>query len=117
MEAPATTRLSDLLVDGRSSGRRRPWLGIYTEEAAEGLRVQRVAEDGPAMKAGVEPGDIIAAAGGKLVVSMADFYRKVWAQGEPGDAISITVINSGIVRDLTIRSVDRYQWLRLRREP
>jgi S1-C subfamily serine protease len=105
--------LGDLLSDGRSSGPRKPWLGIYTEEVEGGLLVQRVADDGPAMAAGIVPGDIIAATGGKPVVSMADFYRKVWAQGEAGDMISITVIKGTDVYELAIRSADRYQWLRL----
>jgi S1-C subfamily serine protease len=105
--------LGDLLTDGRSSGSGKPWLGIYTEEVEGILLVQRVAEDGPAMAAGIEPGDIIAATGGEPVVSMADFYRKVWAQGAPGDRIPITVIKDGDVHELVIRSGDRYQWLRL----
>jgi S1-C subfamily serine protease len=105
--------LGDLLSDGRSSGPRKPWLGIYTEEVEGGLLVQRVADDGPAMAAGIEPGDIITATGGNSVVSMADFYRKVWAQGEPGDMISITVIKGTDVYELAIRSGDRYRWLRL----
>ena len=105
--------LGDLLTDGRSSGPRKPWLGIYTEEIAGGLLVQRVADDGPAMAAGIEPGDIIVATGGNPVISIADFYRKVWAQGKPGDMISITVIKGTDVYELAIRSGDRYQWLRL----
>jgi len=105
--------LGDLLTDGRSSGPRKPWLGIYTEEVEDGLLVQRVADDGPAMAAGIEPGDIIVAAGGNPVVSMADFYRKVWAQGEPGDMVSITVIKGTDVYEIAIRSGDRYQWLHL----
>jgi len=105
--------LGDLLIDGRSSGPRKPWLGIYTEAVEGGLLVQRVADDGPAMAAGIEPGDIITATGGNSVVSMADFYRKVWAQGEPGDMISITVIKGTDVYELAIRSGDRYRWLRL----
>jgi len=105
--------LGDLLIDGRSSGPRKPWLGIYTEEVEDGLLVQRVADDGPAMAAGIEPGDIIVAAGGNPVVSMADFYRKVWAQGESGDMVAITVIKGTDVYEMAIRSADRYQWLRL----
>jgi len=103
--------LGDLLSDGRSSGPRKPWLGIHTEEVGVGLLVMRVADDGPAMAAGIKPGDIITATGGKPVVSMADFYRKVWAQGEPGDMISITVVKGTDVHELAIRSGDRYQWL------
>ena len=102
--------LGDLLSNGRSSGPRKPWLGIYTVEVEGRLLVQRVADDGPAMAAGIEPGDIIKAAGGNPVVSMADFYRKVWAQGESGDMISITVVKGTDVHELAIRSGDRYQW-------
>lgn len=104
--------LGDLLTDGRSSGPQKPWLGIYTEEVGGRLLVRRVADDGPAMRAGIEPGDIIAATGGKPIVSMADFYRKVWAQGVPGDVIPITVIKGTDTFELNIRSGDRYQWLR-----
>jgi S1-C subfamily serine protease len=104
--------LGDLLTEGRSSGPRRPWLGIYTEEVEGVLVVRRVASDGPAMAAGIDPGDIIAAAGGSPVKSMADFYRKVWVQGGPGDTISLTIVKGGEVQEVEIRSADRYQWLR-----
>lgn len=107
--------LGDLLTEGRSSGPRRPWLGMHTEETESGLLVMRVAEDGPAMSAGVEPGDIVTATGGEVIVSMADFYRKVWGQGVAGDMISITVIRGADSREVTIRSGDRYEWLHLRR--
>ena len=104
--------LGDLLTEGRSSGPQRPWLGIYTEEVEGMLMVRRVAADGPAMAAGIDPGDIIAAAGGIPVESMADFYRKVWRQGGPGDRISLTIVKGGEVQEVEIRSADRYQWLR-----
>ncbi len=108
--------MGDLLVHGRSTGSDRPWLGLYTEEFEGILLVRRVADDGPAMAAGIEAGDIIAAAGGQPVVSMADFYRKVWAQGKPGDTISITVIRDSGVYEMEVRSGDRYRWLRLRHD-
>ena len=76
--------------------------------------VRRVAVDGPAMAAGIEPGDIIAAAGGKPVLSMADFYRKLWAQGDPGDMVTVTVVKGNKVQEMAIRSGDRYQWLRIK---
>lgn len=105
--------LGDLLVEGRSSGPRKPWLGLYTEELQGRLLVRSVAEDGPAMTAGIEPGDIIARTGGEAVYSMADFYRKVWAQGEPGDLISMTIIKGAEIREIEVRADDRYRWLRL----
>ena len=106
--------LGDLLTEGRSSAPRKPWLGIYTEEFQGRLLVRRVAEDGPAMTAGIEPGDIITGAGGEAVFSMSDFYRKIWAQGEPGDAISMTILKGTEVKEVQVRSSDRYQWLQLK---
>ena len=105
--------MGDLLTEGRASGPHKPWLGLYTEEFEGRLFVRSVAEDGPAMTAGIEPGDIIAGVGGEPVYSMGDFYRKVWAQGEPGDLISMTVIQGTEVREVEVRSGDRYRWLRL----
>jgi S1-C subfamily serine protease len=105
--------LGDLLTEGRTSGPRKPWLGIYTDEFQGRLLVSRVADGGPAMTAGIEPGDIITAAGGEPVYSIADFYRKIWAQGNAGDPIRMTIIKGSEVREVTVRSGDRYQWLEL----
>jgi S1-C subfamily serine protease len=106
--------LADLLTQGRSSAPPRPWLGIYTEEVEGLLLVRRTAEDGPAASAGIESGDVIVGVGTGTVSSMADFYRKVWAAGAPGDSISVTVLKGNELKDLAIIAGDRYQWLRLR---
>lgn len=106
--------LADLLTQGRSSAPPRPWLGIYTEEVEGLLLVRRTAEEGPARRAGVESGDVIVGVGREAVHSMADFYRKIWAAGGPGDRISLTLLKGNKLNDVEIVAGDRYQWLHLR---
>jgi S1-C subfamily serine protease len=111
------TGLEAMVKTGRGPGPRNPWLGLYPHEARGRLFVMRVAEDGPAAKAGIKPGDIIMGAGGKHVSGMADFFRRIWAQGSPGSDIVIDVLPKGAtdleIRKVTIKALDRYDWLRM----
>ena len=76
--------LADLIAWGRSSDPRRPWLGLYAEETDAGeVHVLRLAEEGPAMSAGIQRGDVIVLAGDDRVQGLADFYRKLWNGREP----------------------------------
>ncbi|MDX1434173.1 MAG: S1C family serine protease, partial [Gammaproteobacteria bacterium] len=106
--------LADLLVSGRSATRSRPWLGVYTEEIEGRLLVRRIAEEGPAAAAGIAAGDIIVGVSGMPVTSLEDFYRKVWALGDAGAVVPLTVLKGGQLAELEVTSGDRYQWLRLR---
>ncbi len=47
------------------------------------------------------------------VDGLADFYRKLWAQGSAGVEVRLTVTRDAATRDITIKSQDRYSWLRL----
>lgn len=105
--------LADLLTGGRSSAV-RPWLGIYLSEVEGLLMVERLAAEGPAAAAGMQRGDIILGVAGQPVASMADFYRKLWAVGEPGDTIALTLLKGASMHELNVTAGDRYQWLRLR---
>ncbi len=106
--------LGELLMLGRSAATSRPWLGLYLSEVDSLLMVQRLAVDGPAAAAGMQPGDIILGVAGQPVESMADFYRKLWAAGEPGDKVPLTVLKGAKMQEVTITAGDRYQWLRLK---
>jgi S1-C subfamily serine protease len=105
--------LKDLVTSGRASGSLRPWLGVYTEEFRERLFVTRVADQGPAAKAGIEAGDIIVAVDGQDIASMEDFYRRVWAQGDAGAQAALTVLRGSKLMNITVESGNRYEWLRL----
>ncbi|MGI9336220.1 MAG: S1C family serine protease [Gammaproteobacteria bacterium] len=106
-------RMGALLADGRSYENARPWLGLYTQEALGHLIVSRVAADGPAERAGLEQGDLIVGVDGRPVATMAEFYRKVWSQGEPGVTVRLDVLKDTTVVQIDIVSGDRYDWLHL----
>ena len=81
------------------------------------LFVDRVADGGPAQTAGIEKNDIIATVSGEPISDMADFYRKVWAVGEPGVTVTLGVLRQGRLSNVDIESADRYDWLKLNPEP
>ena len=105
--------LGDLIASGRSQNRNRPWLGLYSEAFRGRLFVSRVPESGPAWDAGIRPGDIVLGVAGKPVTDLADFYRKVWALGDPGVPVPLLVLRGNLPTEMTLRSIDRYKWLRL----
>ncbi len=106
--------LSDLIAKGRSREAPRPWLGVNVEEAHERVFVIQVTPKGPAEEAGLKPGDIILTVDGKAVNGLADFYRKVWALGNAGVDVPLSVLQGIRIRDIKVRSIDRYQFLRLK---
>ena len=106
--------LKDLIARGHSSAPPKPWLGMHTEEVRARLFVLRVASEGPAHEAGIRPGDIIVGIGDQPVGGMAELYRKVWAMGEAGIEVPLTVLQGAKIRKLVIRSADRYKFLRLK---
>ena len=65
--------MARLLTNTRDPETVRPWLGLYTREAAEQLYVMRLAQDGPAMRAGVRLGERVYAVNGKSITSMIEF--------------------------------------------
>ncbi len=106
--------LADLLDSGRSAGPRRPWLGLYSEEIRGRLFVTRVAPGGPAEAAGIAPGDMVVGVDGKPVSSLTEFYRTVWALGPAGIAVPLDVLKGVKVDRKSIKSGDRYDWIRRR---
>lgn len=105
--------LADLVAKGRSAAAPRPWLGLYTEELRGHLFVSRVAPEGPSAMAGLKAEDIILAVKGTPVSSQADFYRKVWALGEAGVEVPLTVIRRAGLTEISVTSGDRYDYLKL----
>ena len=106
--------LGDLIAKGRSSNKNRPWLGLYSEMFRGRLFVSRVPESGPAWAAGIRPGDMVLGVAGKPVTDLTDFYRKVWALGDPGVDVPLLVLRGNQPAEMTVTSTDRYKWLRLK---
>lgn len=105
--------LGELLTSGRTSRPPRPWLGLYLNEYRGYLFVNRLAQDGPASSSGLQIDDIILQVAGQPVVSLVDFYEKIWALGNAGTDVPLTVLKSGQPTEVNITSGDRYNWLRL----
>jgi len=105
--------LGDLLTHGRRTGPARPWLGAHFEEHRGRVFVTRTAPDGPAEAAGIEANDLVVGVDGAPVRGLADFYRKVWAQGDAGVEVPLQVLRELDVTTTGVRSGDRYRYLRL----
>jgi len=103
---------SDLVRFGRARRPPRPWLGLYVAESEHRLGVQGLVRNGPAFVAGVRLGDVIVAAGGVNVATLADFYRLVWSQGEAGARVPLLLNRGGAAVEVVVRSGNREDFLR-----
>jgi len=104
--------LGDLIAKGRRNEPPRPWLGLSTEELQGHLFVTRVSPDGPADKAGIRAGDIVLGVGRDPVKSHEEFYGKVWGKGFAGADIPLKILQGADVRELSVRSIDRFKYFR-----
>jgi S1-C subfamily serine protease len=108
--------LDDLKTKGLSSKPPRPWLGINAEEAHGRVFITRVTPGSPAEKAGLKASDLVLAVNKIGVSGLSDFYRKVWALGNAGVDVPLGVLQGMEIRDVTVHSADRHQFLRLKPE-
>jgi len=104
--------LGDLIATGRSSGKPRPWLGINTQEVQGNVIVTRVSPESPAEDASLRTGDIIVGLDGQAIKGQADFYNRLWSHGVAGVDIPLDVLRGGRIENVTVKSVDREQYLR-----
>ena len=105
--------MGDLLALGRPSTPPRPWLGVNLQELDGKLVVGRVASDGPSDSAGIRHGDRVTAIDGTPVHDLADFYRALWRRGAAGIAVRLTVTRQGEEREIQVKTIDRYRYLKL----
>lgn len=104
--------LDDLKTRGRANRPPRPWLGIFATESEEGIVIMGLAEGGPAEGAGLQGGDVIAAVAGEPVSDLAAMFRSIWALGEAGARIPLTIRRDGRAVLLTVVSGNRDSFLR-----
>jgi len=109
--------LTDLISAGRSHGPPQPWLGLHADEAHGRVFVIRVTSGGPAEQAGLRPGDIILTVNLNEITGLADFYRKVWALGNAGVDVPLSVLQGIRMRDINVHSADRYKSFRVKPRP
>ncbi|MDP4023778.1 S1C family serine protease [Methylobacterium sp. NEAU 140] len=104
--------LDDLATRGRADRPARPWLGLYATESEDGIVVMGLAEGGPADSGGLQAGDVIEAVAGEPVSELAALFRAVWALGEAGVRVPLTVRRDGRALKLALVSSDRERFLR-----
>ena len=108
--------LADLIDTGRSSKPQQPWLGVHADEAHGRVFIIRVTPGGPAEKAGIKSGDIILSVNQTPVKGLADFFRQIWALGPAGVNVPLNILQETQVREITVKSSDRYQFLQVSRQ-
>ena len=103
--------LDDLTTRGRVDRPVRPWLGLYASDGEDSVVVMGLADDGPAEAADLRPGDVIVAVAGEPVADLAGFFRQVWALGEAGVRVPLTIQRDGKPLKLSVTSSDRERFL------
>ena len=104
--------LDDLLAYGRVAKPPRPWLGLYAMEGDGGLIVGGVSDRGPAATAGVQQGDRIIGLGDDDISDLGSLWRKLWATGPAGTAITLKLKRDGTSMTVRVTSADRTSFLR-----
>jgi serine protease Do len=97
----------ELVSKGRLSTPPRPWLGLITLEHMGQLVVGGISDGGPADRAGLQRGDILHALNGDVLDDLADFYRKLWASGPAGTAVTLRMERDNDAFEVTVRTGDR----------
>jgi S1-C subfamily serine protease len=104
--------LEDMVRLGRPNRPPRPWLGIYATEAGAKLAIAGLAPGGPAERAGVQVGDLVAEVGGTRPSSLADLFRRIWKCGAAGCEVALKLVREGKFVDARIVSGDRADFLK-----
>jgi S1-C subfamily serine protease len=104
--------VDDLMKFGSRNAPPRPWLGLYATEVDNRLVVVGLADRGPAKKADIRMGDVVLSVAGKEVNDLASFFRRVWAQGQAGVDVPISLYRDGETMDLRVKSSERNRFLK-----
>jgi len=104
--------LDDMLMLGRPKRPSRPWLGLYATEVDKQITVAGISARGPARRADIRTGDVILEVAGGVVFNLADLFRSVWALGEAGVNVPLTILRKGRTMEVHLASVDRRDFLK-----
>ncbi|HEX4043091.1 MAG TPA: S1C family serine protease [Xanthobacteraceae bacterium] len=104
--------VDDLMKLGRRNAPPRPWLGLYATEVDDRLVVVGLADRGPAKKADLRTGDIVLSVAGKEVRDLASFFRRIWAQGQAGVDVPLSVYRDGETMQFKVKSSERNRFLK-----
>lgn len=104
--------LDDMIKFGRPNRPPRPWLGLYATEVDDQIVIAGISGRGPASRADLRQGDIVLSIGGAQVNSLANLFRTIWALGEAGVEVPMTVARDGKPIELRVASGDRSNFLK-----
>jgi S1-C subfamily serine protease len=107
-----TPVVDDIRKFGRVNRPVRPWLGLYSTEIEDKIVVVGIAPKGPAARAEIKTGDVVVAVKGDRVSTLASFYRKVWALGNAGAEVPLTLYREGVTLEVRVNSSDRAKFLK-----
>ena len=103
--------LGELRSRGASRSSTRAWLGVNCVETDGGVEVVRVTRDGPAERAGLQPGDRILRIDGAEVGGLETLYKTLWRDG-PEREVTLVIRRGTQTLTLTLKSLDRMKTLR-----
>lgn len=104
--------LGDIIANGRTTTKPRPWLGITSQEIQGKVIITRVTAEGPAEEAGLQAGDIIVGMGGQALAGQADFYTRLWKTGDAGVEVTLDVLKGAKIEPVKVKSIAREGHLR-----
>jgi S1-C subfamily serine protease len=77
-----------------------------------GLVVGGLADNGPAEKAGVRPGDRVVALGDEEITDLGALWRRLWSSGSPGTPVRLRLQRDDAEMVVRVQSADRAAFLR-----
>ncbi len=99
--------LAELRQSGTSGKSRRPWLGLTSNDQSGRIQIMRVSKDSPAQLAGLAAGDVVLAVDDAKVVTLENFYKKLWDRAAPDAEIRLTVLQGADIKTIVLKAQDR----------
>lgn len=137
-KALLTVAVLGMLTAGVAAQEREPgstevsgdgWMGLYIrtvdrddidaldlDRNVRGVVVSGIDDEGPAARAGIEPGDVITAFDGRAVENRRDFMREL-ERRSPGDVVRLTVLRDSGEKRVEFELQERPRELDRRRGP
>jgi hypothetical protein len=87
----------------RRGGRSRTWFGSLpdTEWSLGGVRFERILEETPAARAGLQDGDVLVRFGDRTIRSLREFIRAL-GNKSPGDEVGVAILRDGELIETTV---------------
>jgi S1-C subfamily serine protease len=104
--------LAEMEATGSTRASVRPWLGLSSAERDGHVQIERVDRAGPALAAGLQPGDVVLEIDGVEVRTLEAFYKALWRRPQADVEVELTVRQGPEVRKVKVHAIDRMQTLR-----